>query len=78
MQWHYPIQDVHEASIRAESAEKRGHWHIVIQQSLYCLERSQHAQDHQAIRFFAYRLSTAYCAMHMLEKAMFYRQLALS
>jgi hypothetical protein len=78
MQWNYPIQDVHEASLRAERAEKQGFWHVVVQQSLYCLERSQLAQDNQAIRFFASRLSDAYRAMKMFEKAMFYSQLALA
>ncbi len=78
MRWTYPIADVHEASLLAERAEKRGHWHIVIQQSLYCLERSQLAYDYQAIRFFASRLSTAYGAMKMVEKSSFYNQLALS
>lgn len=78
MHWHYPIYDVHVANLRAERAEKRGHWHIFIQQSLYCLERSQNAEDNQAVRFFAYKLSTAYLAMKMFEKAMFYSQLALS
>ncbi|MGL4609421.1 MAG: hypothetical protein ACRCYY_07015 [Trueperaceae bacterium] len=76
MHWHYPIYDVHEASLRAERAEKTGAWHIVVQQSLYCLERSQHAQDTQAVRFFATRLSSAYIAMNMLEKAVAYTQLS--
>jgi hypothetical protein len=78
MQWFYPIQDIHEANLRAEKAEKGGSWHVVVQQSLYCLERSQRAQDPLAIRFFAYKLSLAYAAMKMVEKAGFYRQLALS
>jgi hypothetical protein len=78
MQWRYPIQDVHEASLRAERAEKLGAWHIVAQQCLYCLERAQQAQDHQAIRFFATKLSNAYHAMKLFEKATFYNQLALA
>jgi hypothetical protein len=78
MQWRYPIQDVHEASLRAERAEKLGAWHIVVQQCLYCLERSQQAQDHQAIHFFATKLSNAYRAMKLFEKATFYNQLALT
>lgn len=76
MQWRYPIKDVHEASLSAEHAEKAGRWHIVAQQCLYCLERSQHAEDNQAVRFFAQKLSCAYAAMNMLEKAAFYSQLA--
>ncbi len=78
MQWFYPLQDVHEANLRAEQAEKTGAWHIVVQQRLYGLERSQAAQDPLAIRFFAHKLSTAYLVMKMVEKANFYRQLALS
>lgn len=78
MQWFYPLQDIHEANLLAEQAEKTGAWHIVAQQRLYCLERSQAAQDPLAIRFFAHKLSTAYSAMKMVEKAVFYRQLALS
>jgi hypothetical protein len=76
MQWTYPIFDVHEASVRAERAEKSGFWHVAVQQNLYCLERSQRAEDNQAVRFFAYRLSTAYLAMKMFEKAMYYSQLS--
>lgn len=76
MRWRYPIKDVHEASLSAEHAEKAGRWHIVVQQCLYCLERSQSAEDNQAIRFFAQKLSCAYVAMNMLEKAAFYSQLA--
>jgi hypothetical protein len=76
VQWTYPIHDVHEASIRAERAEKSGFWHVAVQQNLYCLERSQNAQDHQAIRFFAWRLSNAYQAMKMSEKAALYLQLS--
>jgi hypothetical protein len=76
MHWNYPIKDVHEANLNAESAEKAGRWHVVVQQCMYCLERSQHAQDNQAIRFFAQKLSCAYIAMNMLEKAAFYSQLA--
>jgi hypothetical protein len=78
MQWRYPILDVHQASIRAERAEKSGSWHVAVQQNLYCLERSQQAQDNQAIRFFACRLSSAYLAMRMLEKAVYYSHLALA
>jgi hypothetical protein len=78
MQWSYPILDVHQASIRAERAEKSGSWHIAVQLNLYCLERSQQAEDGQAIRFFAFRLSTAYLSMRMLEKAVYYSHLALS
>jgi hypothetical protein len=78
MRWFYPLQDVHEANLLAEQAEKNGLWHIVVQQRLYCLERSQAAQDPLAIRFFAHKLSTAYAAMKMFEKAAFYKQLALS
>jgi hypothetical protein len=76
MHWHYPIGDVLEANLRAERAEQQGWWHIVIQQRLYCLERAQQAQDKQAICFFADKLSKAYHAMKMIEKAMFYSQLA--
>lgn len=76
MRWTYPILDVHEAALRAERAEKRGAWHIVVQQSLYCFERAQNAEDSQAIRFFALKLSSAYLAMEMSEKAVFYKQLA--
>jgi hypothetical protein len=76
MHWTYPILDVQEASLRAERAEKRGAWHVVVQQSLYCLERSQHANDSQAIRFFACKLGAAYQAMTMIEKALFYNRLA--
>lgn len=78
MQWFYPLRDIYEANIRAERAEKTGSWHVVVQQRLYCLERSQKAQDPLAIRFFAHKLSLAYSAMKMVEKAGFYRQLALS
>ncbi len=77
MHWNYPILDVHEATLQAERAEKQGHWHIVIQQSLYCLERAQQAEDQQAIRFFAMKVSAAYLAVEMTEKAVFYKQLAL-
>jgi hypothetical protein len=78
MHWFYPLQDIHEANLLAERAEGIGCWHIVVQQRLYCLERSQTAQDPLAIRFFAHKLSTAYLAMKMFEKAVFYKQLALN
>jgi hypothetical protein len=78
MQWFYPLQDLHEANIRAERAEKSGSWHVVVQQRLYCLERSQSAQDRLAICFFASKLSAAYLAMKMGDKAAFYKRLALS
>jgi hypothetical protein len=77
MQWFYPLQDVHKANLRAEQAEQNGLWHVVVQQRLYCLERSQKAQDPLAVRFFAQKLSMAYLAMKMSEKALFYKQLAL-
>jgi hypothetical protein len=78
MRWHYPIYDIYEAHLRAERAETLGWWHVVVQQSLYCLERSQNAQDSQAIRFFATKLSHAYRAMHMPQKATFYTHLAVA
>jgi hypothetical protein len=78
MRWTYPILDVHEATLRAERAEQGGQWHVVVQQSLYCLERSQKAEDNQAIRFFANRLVNAYQAMKMFEKATAYNRLALA
>lgn len=78
MQWCYPLQDIHEANILAERAEKNGSWHVVVQQALYCLERSQAAQDLLAIRFFASKLSAAYLAMKIVDKAAFYKRLALA
>lgn len=76
MAWQQSIHDVRRAHLRASQAELSREWHMATHHYLYCLEQSQVACDLRAERFFAGKLSHAYRAMGLANKASYYRSLA--
>lgn len=76
MSWSNLRYTVKEAQLKALEAERTGMWHLVVQQYIYCLKYAHKVGNKEAIKFFAAKLSRAYTAMDMHEKASYYSTLA--
>lgn len=76
MAWQQSISEVRRAHLRASKAELSREWHMATHHYLYCYEQSRVARDLRAIRYFAGKLSQAYRAMGLANKASYYRSLA--